>query len=718
MRAAKFVSAIRFRPFYFLLTLAVLFASVTALATRSPRAIPQTPCPSQADCDRLKAISDIAAAESAAAKAVADQAEADRAKDLAAADRLERDASNPDKEFYPRASDRVAYGQAKRAQAQGLRDKLANAKANADARAKSASDAAKAYQDCLDLMKACAPKETKPPADTPANSTGTTTVSPSVTARPYTWMVECKDSATTSVVVPQPSIADLLKGFWDSTKYTNTPDSNTPKSRIVNTWMSEDNWNYVLGRHQLKAGVNWTYSRNFNSGTTYSSTPFQSPYGFFVLPSPTPTFLGQPTSSIPSCTLNSQGGVTIGQYHGGFEPRLGFRYTGNSPTAVTPRSDVVNPLPLIQYFPIPEIPGLIPPLKFNTPDTNPPAPDDVIHRIVAPKFYIRQPVKYYIRPKEYYDYRSQYFWIYDGPGSPHYCAFDFPDALRSFPEIGLALAAEEASHRKRENFPAREQSRGQFQLASFRQPSFYQPSPFSESNPRSAPAPQNGASAGETAKNATFNYSIVSNGKSTGEAFQLQLLDTTGQVKSVGMRSGTVVEAIAPGVTQPVTAAGGGKIVTQPLNGFCLEFGKHPPAEGTQYRLADETTQQKFEPMRFISRAGEQMQEKKLFHPDSDPKAYTDAILQYALWSKLEGWNQEQFTSHFVQRTKENADALHVKWTNEMENALRAAAPGRWKDISEMLSEAQDLEKNSGQGRGGRRGGGGRGGRRGAARGD
>jgi len=675
--------------------------------------MPQVQCPSQADCDRLKVISDLAAGEAAAAKAVADQAEADRTKDLAAADRLERDASNPDKEFYPRASDRVGYGQSKRAQAQGLRDKLANAKANADAKAKSASDAAKAYQDCLERMKACAPKETKPPADIPANSTGITTASPTGTARPYSWMVECKDGTTTSAVVPQQSVADILKDSWDGTKWTPTPN---PK--IVNTWISQDNWNYVLGRHQVKAGVNWTYERsNVSPGVNYTrAAPFRpnfyNPEGFFVLPSPTPTYLGQPTFNIPSCTLNSQGGVTIGQYYGGFEPRLGFRYTGNSPTDTTTGSGPVNPLPFNGYYPIPVIPGLTPPLKFNTPDANPPAADDEIHRIVAPRFFIRQPVKYYIRPKEYYDYRSQYFWIYDGPGSPHYCAFDFPDALRSFPELGRALAVEEASYRRRENFPAREEVRGQFQLASYRRPS-----PFSKFDSRIPDAPQNNTPVGNAAS-ASFTYSIVSNGKSTGEAFQLQLLDATAKVKSVRMRSGTVVEAIAPGVTQPVSASGGGKIVTQPLNGFCLEFGKHPPAEGTQYRLADETTQQKFEPMRFISRAGEQMQEKKLFHPDSDPKAYMDAIVQYALWSKLEGWNQEQFTQHFVERTKENADALRVKWTKDMENALRAAAPGRWTDISEMHREAAELEKNSGQGRGERRGGGGRGGRRGAARGD
>jgi len=225
MRGAKFVSAIRFRSFYFVLVCAVLFASVTALARRSLRAMPQVQCPSQADCDRLKVISDLAAGEAAAAKAVADQAEADRTKDLAAADRLERDASNPDKEFYPRASDRVGYGQSKRAQAQGLRDKLANAKANADAKAKSASDAAKAYQDCLERMKACAPKENQASSGHTSELNRDHNSLAHRTARPYSWMVECKDGTTTSAVVPQQSVADILKDSWDGTKWTPTSQS-------------------------------------------------------------------------------------------------------------------------------------------------------------------------------------------------------------------------------------------------------------------------------------------------------------------------------------------------------------------------------------------------------------------------------------------------------------------------------------------------------------
>src|SRR5579864_2953196 len=42
------------------------------------------------------------------------------------------------------------------------------------------------------------------------------------------------------------------------------PATNLPQSRLVNTWQAQDNWNYVLGKHSLKAGVNWSYQRSPN----------------------------------------------------------------------------------------------------------------------------------------------------------------------------------------------------------------------------------------------------------------------------------------------------------------------------------------------------------------------------------------------------------------------------------------------------------------------
>src|SRR5437764_10869977 len=42
------------------------------------------------------------------------------------------------------------------------------------------------------------------------------------------------------------------------------PATNIPQLRIVNTWQAQDNWNYVLGKHNLKSGINWTYQRTPN----------------------------------------------------------------------------------------------------------------------------------------------------------------------------------------------------------------------------------------------------------------------------------------------------------------------------------------------------------------------------------------------------------------------------------------------------------------------
>ena len=40
--------------------------------------------------------------------------------------------------------------------------------------------------------------------------------------------------------------------------------TNLPQMRIVNTWQAQDNWNYVMGKHTLKAGVNYTFQRSPN----------------------------------------------------------------------------------------------------------------------------------------------------------------------------------------------------------------------------------------------------------------------------------------------------------------------------------------------------------------------------------------------------------------------------------------------------------------------
>jgi len=66
-----------------------------------------------------------------------------------------------------------------------------------------------------------------------------------------------------------PSQTDLFNAltnisFADSTLLSFGPGTSFPQGRIVNTYQLQDNWSYVRGRHQLKAGLNFTYQRSPN----------------------------------------------------------------------------------------------------------------------------------------------------------------------------------------------------------------------------------------------------------------------------------------------------------------------------------------------------------------------------------------------------------------------------------------------------------------------
>ncbi len=189
-------------------------------------------------------------------------------------------------------------------------------------------------------------------------------------------------------------------------------------------------------------------------------------------------------------------------------------------------------------------------------------------------------------------------------------------------------------------------------------------------------------------------YSIVSNGKSSGEAFELRVLDTTGKVKRIRVPEGLVLEPVKRGAAKPVSdhAPPGAKVHTRKLSAFCLEFAKPPPDEGMLYRVAPQAAQEQYRPIRGVLRAGREAAAAGKFHPDSDPKEYAETIRQYALWAKLGNWNEQKFTEMFLERSKKNAEAMNVKWTKQLEQALRGLVPGRWGDVSMVLQEAEKLQ--------------------------
>jgi len=58
------------------------------------------------------------------------------------------------------------------------------------------------------------------------------------------------------------AVTDVI--FLDTTLGGYGPATNAPQGRIVNTYQIQDNWTDVVGKHTLKAGVNFTYQRSPN----------------------------------------------------------------------------------------------------------------------------------------------------------------------------------------------------------------------------------------------------------------------------------------------------------------------------------------------------------------------------------------------------------------------------------------------------------------------
>lgn len=192
-------------------------------------------------------------------------------------------------------------------------------------------------------------------------------------------------------------------------------------------------------------------------------------------------------------------------------------------------------------------------------------------------------------------------------------------------------------------------------------------------------------------------FSIVASGNLGTNALEFRVHDPTGRLKgNIALPQGMVLEPLKVGARNPVNAVSGKNILSKQLTAYCLDMAKLPPEPGQLYRLAPAAVQQKYKPIRAVLQAGSQLAAAGKFHSDSDPAAYADFIRQHALWAQLENWTEQKFTQVFLERTMKNAEHLNVRWTKEMTDALQAAAPGRWRDITMVLDEAHKLRGTTG----------------------
>jgi Carboxypeptidase regulatory-like domain len=147
-------------------------------------------------------------------------------------------------------------------------------------------------------------------------------------------------------VAPASDLANALSSVSIATQGSTSFDSfgppdNLPQARIVNTFQIQDQWSYVHGKNQWKAGVNATYQQspnvflpNFNG--TYNFRQFTAPAGGFT----SVNAAGAPICTLPggavidsltafACDIPSTINVTNGPTELGFKEYDTFLYVGD-----------------------------------------------------------------------------------------------------------------------------------------------------------------------------------------------------------------------------------------------------------------------------------------------------------------------------------------------------------------------------------------------------
>jgi hypothetical protein len=140
-------------------------------------------------------------------------------------------------------------------------------------------------------------------------------------------------------------------------------------------------------------------------------------------------------------------------------------------------------------------------------------------------------------------------------------------------------------------------------------------------------------------------------------------------------------------------AAAGRPTTKATVKAYCLEFVREPPAAGMVFRVAPPEVQNRFQSMRGVMRAAKRVLDAGGLTPDSDPGQYFDAILQWSIWTKENGFDVKSFGEAFVDRTKKNFEAASQPWTKQIEQLVAGLVPNRWSDIERVLKEADTIEE-------------------------
>ena len=186
-------------------------------------------------------------------------------------------------------------------------------------------------------------------------------------------------------------------------------------------------------------------------------------------------------------------------------------------------------------------------------------------------------------------------------------------------------------------------------------------------------------------------FLVSSLGGSTGQTLTMQVLNLTG--RAVKLQGAIALQPVnaksADNVKKAFAKLAGNRVPTSvPINGFCLEFEKLPPAAGQVFRVAPAARQQQFVRYRRVMSAANRIRNSGQLHPDSSPGPYADSIKQWAIWAVERNLDQQRFADAFVTYTRKQVERAGRQWNGDAERQVRQAAPNRWRDISQVLAAA------------------------------
>lgn len=194
------------------------------------------------------------------------------------------------------------------------------------------------------------------------------------------------------------------------------------------------------------------------------------------------------------------------------------------------------------------------------------------------------------------------------------------------------------------------------------------------------------------AQSAPVQILFTSLGGSTGDILQMQVFKTgTGPVRLQGLD--VVLEPLqdagAAQVRREIQNRGLKAARTIRMTGYCVEFLKAPPAAGALFRVAPADVQQQFAPMRSIMASARRAYKGGRLNPDSEATEYFHSIRQWALWTFEQRLDEQAFTKRFIEHARKNLEGAGRPWSRELEGAIRAIAPNRWRDVTTVLRTAR-----------------------------